>query len=50
MGAIPGAKRRQYLEQNVAVASIVLSLAERVELEAITPVGSLVGAAYPEGF
>ena len=48
--SIPGAKRRQYLEQNVAAASIVLSPAERVELEAIMPVGSSVGAAYPEGF
>ena len=50
VGAIPGAKRRQYLKQNVAAASIVLSPAERVELEAIMPVGSSVGAAYPEGF
>ena len=43
--AIPGIKRRKYLEQNVAAASIVLSPAEMVELEAIMPVGSSVGEA-----
>ncbi|PJJ59901.1 aldo/keto reductase [Hymenobacter chitinivorans] len=48
--AIPGTKRRKYLEQNVAAASLALSEAELAELEAIMPVGSSVGAAYPEGF
>ncbi|UYZ63117.1 aldo/keto reductase [Hymenobacter weizhouensis] len=47
--AIPGTKRRQYLEQNVAAASLVLSPAERAELEAAMPVGSAAGAAYPAG-
>ncbi|MBC6611412.1 aldo/keto reductase [Hymenobacter sp. BT507] len=46
---IPGTKRRKYLEQNVAAASIVLTQQELAELEAIMPVGSTAGAAYPEG-
>ncbi len=44
--AIPGTKRRKYLEENVAAASITLSAAELAELEAIMPVGSTAGAAY----
>ncbi|UOQ70404.1 aldo/keto reductase [Hymenobacter cellulosilyticus] len=48
--AIPGTKRRKYLEQNVAAVSLALSAAELAELEAIMPVGSSAGAAYPEGF
>jgi aryl-alcohol dehydrogenase-like predicted oxidoreductase len=48
--AIPGTKRRKYLEANVAAASLALSPAELAELEAIMPVGSQSGAAYPDGF
>ncbi len=48
--AIPGTKRRKYLEFNVAAAGIALSPAELAELEAMMPVGSPVGAAYPAGF
>ena len=44
--AIPGTKRRKYLEENVAAASITLSASELAELEAIMPVGSAAGAAY----
>ncbi len=44
--AIPGTKRRKYLEENVAAASIKLSPAELAELDAIMPVGSTAGAAY----
>ncbi|MBC7892844.1 MAG: aldo/keto reductase [Sphingobacteriaceae bacterium] len=47
--AIPGTKRRKYLEANVAAADLTLSPAERAELEAVMPVGSAVGAAYPTG-
>ncbi len=47
---IPGTKRRKYLEANVAAADITLSESELAELEAIMPVGSAVGAAYPAGF
>jgi aryl-alcohol dehydrogenase-like predicted oxidoreductase len=48
--AIPGTKRRKYLEQNVAAASLALSPQELAELDAIMPVGSAAGAAYPAGF
>ncbi|TVT39315.1 aldo/keto reductase [Hymenobacter setariae] len=48
--AIPGTKRRSYLEQNVAAAQLTLTQAELAELEALLPVGSVVGAAYPEAF
>ncbi|GAB3742726.1 aldo/keto reductase [Spirosoma lituiforme] len=45
--AIPGTKRRKYLEANVAAADIQFSAAELAELDAILPVGSVAGAAYP---
>ncbi|OON69616.1 aldo/keto reductase [Hymenobacter sp. CRA2] len=48
--AIPGTKRRKYLEQNVAAASLELSAAELAELETIMPVGSAAGEAYPAMF
>lgn len=44
---IPGTRRRKNLEANVAALDVVLSPAELVELEAILPVGSVVGDAYP---
>jgi aryl-alcohol dehydrogenase-like predicted oxidoreductase len=47
---IPGTKRRKYLEANVAAASIALSPIELADLDAIMPVGSAAGSAYPEGF
>ena len=47
--AIPGTKRRKYLEANVDAAGITLSPAELTELEAVMPVGSAAGAAYPAG-
>ena len=45
---IPGTRRRRNLEANVAAVDITLSAAELAEIEAIMPVGSVVGAAYPE--
>ena len=45
--AIPGTKRRKYLEANVAAADLSLSEAELAELDALLPVGSTVGAAFP---
>ncbi len=45
--AIPGTKRRTYLEANVAAAAITLSPSELDELDAILPVGSVAGSAYP---
>ncbi len=47
---IPGTKRRKYLEANVDAASIVLTPGELASLDAIMPVGSAAGAAYPAGF
>ncbi|AMJ65791.1 aldo/keto reductase [Hymenobacter sp. PAMC 26628] len=47
---IPGTKRRKYLEANVDATSIVLTAAELGALDAIMPVGSAAGAAYPAGF
>ena len=44
---IPGTRRRTNLEANVAALDLVLSPAERAELEAVLPIGSVVGAAYP---
>jgi aryl-alcohol dehydrogenase-like predicted oxidoreductase len=38
--AIPGTKRRQYLEENLAAAAVKLSPAEMAELEAIIPAAS----------
>ncbi len=46
---IPGTKRRTYLEANVSAADVSLSQAELDELDAILPVGSTIGAAYPAG-
>ena len=45
--AIPGTKRRKYLAANVAAADLALSSAELADLDAIMPVGSVAGAAYP---
>ncbi|MBO0931048.1 aldo/keto reductase [Fibrella aquatilis] len=45
--AIPGTKRRKYLEANVNAASLTLTDAELTEMEAVMPVGSAVGDAYP---
>jgi aryl-alcohol dehydrogenase-like predicted oxidoreductase len=44
---IPGTRRRSNLEANVAALDLVLTPAELAELEAILPVGSVAGAAYP---
>ena len=45
---IPGTRRRKNLEANVAALDLVLNADELAELEAILPVGSVAGAAYPE--
>ncbi len=46
---IPGTKRRKYLEQNVEASTIILTKNELGELDAILPVGSVAGTAYPAG-
>ncbi|MGB3802226.1 MAG: aldo/keto reductase, partial [Lewinella sp.] len=45
--AIPGTKRRKYLEQNVAAADIALTAEELEAIDAILPPGITSGAAYP---
>jgi aryl-alcohol dehydrogenase-like predicted oxidoreductase len=44
---IPGTKRRKYLEENAAAATIQLSPADVAELEAAVPVNEIVGDRYP---
>ncbi|MBB5157246.1 aryl-alcohol dehydrogenase-like predicted oxidoreductase [Saccharopolyspora phatthalungensis] len=46
---IPGTKRRSYLEQNVAAATLVLTSDELAAVQAAAPEGSVAGARYPEG-
>jgi len=46
---IPGTRRRKNLEANVAAAAIVLTPQELADIEAVLPVGSVAGAAYPGG-
>jgi aryl-alcohol dehydrogenase-like predicted oxidoreductase len=45
---IPGTKRRKYLEQNIAAASIPLSQADLDRLERIVPLGTDTGNPYDE--
>lgn len=45
---IPGTKRRQYIEQNIASASVKLSENDILELESIVPLGTDTGAPYDE--
>ncbi|MBB1285806.1 aldo/keto reductase [Flavisolibacter sp. BT320] len=45
---IPGTKRRAYLEQNIAAASVTLSDAEMESLERIVPLGIDTGNRYDE--
>lgn len=45
---IPGTKRRTYLEQNIAAASIALSDEEMKSLESIVPLGIDTGDRYDE--
>ena len=44
---IPGTKRRAYLEENVAAASIVLDADDLARLAAIAPAGAAAGERYP---
>ena len=44
---IPGTRRRQNLEANVAALDIKLTPKELAEIDATLPVGSVVGSAYP---
>ncbi|NVM98736.1 aldo/keto reductase [Arthrobacter sp. SDTb3-6] len=46
--AIPGTKRRTYLEENVAAADIELSAADLAALDAAAPAGGTAGTRYDE--
>jgi len=43
---IPGTKRRKYLEENAAAASLALTPAEVAELEAAVPAHEVAGERY----
>ncbi|PZD73232.1 General stress protein 69 [Acaryochloris thomasi RCC1774] len=45
---IPGTKRRQYLEENVAAVKIELTFAELKRIEAVAPQGVAAGDRYPD--
>jgi aryl-alcohol dehydrogenase-like predicted oxidoreductase len=45
---IPGTKRKKYVEQNIAAASIKLSDADISKLESIVPLGTDTGKPYDE--
>ena len=45
---IPGTKRRRYLEENLAAASVVLSRDELARIEEAFPEGAAAGTRYPE--
>jgi aryl-alcohol dehydrogenase-like predicted oxidoreductase len=45
---IPGTKRRQYLEENVAASSVTLSPAELAALDAALPKGAAAGDRYTD--
>jgi len=45
---IPGTKRRKYLEENVAAASMEVTSADLARINEIAPQGSTAGARYPE--
>lgn len=46
--AIPGTKRRSYLEQNAAAASIELTTDQLARLDTAAPPGRVAGDRYPE--
>ncbi|WP_166640785.1 aldo/keto reductase [Amycolatopsis sp. SID8362] len=45
---IPGTKRRKYLEENVAAASLELTAADLAAIEAAAPADAIAGERYPE--
>jgi aryl-alcohol dehydrogenase-like predicted oxidoreductase len=46
---IPGTRRRNYLAENIAAASIKLNADDVAALDAMFPVGEAAGERYPEG-
>lgn len=47
--AIPGTKRRKYLDENVEASDITLSQADLDAIEEVAPQGVAAGQRYPEG-
>jgi aryl-alcohol dehydrogenase-like predicted oxidoreductase len=47
---IPGTKRRQYLEENIASEKVTLTAEDLQSIEAIMPAGIVSGTRYPEMF
>lgn len=45
---IPGTKRRKYLEENVAAASLELTAEDLAAIEAAAPADAIAGERYPE--
>jgi aryl-alcohol dehydrogenase-like predicted oxidoreductase len=45
---IPGTKRRKYLEENAAAATVTLTAQELAHIDAIAPRGVAAGTRYPE--
>ncbi len=47
---IPGTKRRTYLEQNVAAATLELTADDLAAIEEAAPADAVAGERYPEQF
>ncbi|MEW6129896.1 MAG: aldo/keto reductase [Acidobacteriota bacterium] len=47
---IPGTKRRQYLEENIAASEVKLTATDLAEIEAVFPKDAAQGLRYPEAF
>jgi aryl-alcohol dehydrogenase-like predicted oxidoreductase len=47
--AIPGAKSRKHIEENVQAADIVLTAEDLAEIDGIVPPGAASGTRYPKG-
>ena len=48
MVPIPGTKRRQYLEENVAAVDVSLTAQELARIEAVAPYGVAAGDRYAD--
>jgi aryl-alcohol dehydrogenase-like predicted oxidoreductase len=48
--AIPGTKRRTYLEENIAAAALALSPDDLAQVDSIAPPGITAGERYPAAF
>jgi len=46
--AIPGTKRRRYLDENLGATAITLSNEDRAEIDSVFPRDAAAGTRYPE--